>query len=228
MEVERSFPPKDNFLEKVRKLCDEKNIILIFDECTSGFRETDSGLYKKYNVIPDIVIFGKALGNGYPITAIVGKREIMESAQKTFISSTFWTERSGATAALKTLEIMNKNKTWEYVTEIGKIMKSSWIKYSKKNKVNIESYGIPAISSFIFKDNHVKYKTFMTSVFLKEKILFSNLFYPSIFHSDSDFKMYNEVLDKAFYQISNFQNEKEDISDYLKTPLAHNTFQRLN
>lgn len=229
MEVERSYPPKNNFLIKVRELCNKKNIVLIFDECTSGFRETDSGLYKKHNVIPDMVIFGKALGNGYPITAIVGKKNIMESAQKTFISSTFWTERSGATAALKTLEIMSKNKTWEYITNIGSIMKSSWIKYSKKHKVNIESYGIPAISSFVFNDiNHNKYKTFMTKVFYEEKILFSNLFYPSIFHSKSDFSKYNEILDKVFYKISNFQNDKEDIRDYIDTPFAHNTFKRLN
>ena len=84
----------------------------------------------------------------------------MEAAQETFISSTFWTERSGVTAALKTLEIMNKNKTWEYITGIGQMMKSSWEKYAKINNVEIELLGIPAIANFIFKDiNHNKYKT---------------------------------------------------------------------
>ena len=89
MEVERSVPPEDNFLQKVRDLCDKKGILLIFDECTSGFRETFGGLHLKYGVDPDMAMFGKALGNGYAITAVIGKRSVMQSAQNTFISSTF-------------------------------------------------------------------------------------------------------------------------------------------
>ena len=106
MEVSRNFGPEKNFLQKVRELCNKKNIVLIFDECTSGFRETFGGIHLKYKVYPDIAMFGKALGNGYAINAIIGKREVMEYAQNTFISSTFWTERIGPSAALKTLNIM--------------------------------------------------------------------------------------------------------------------------
>ena len=87
---------------KIRKLATSKNIVLIFDECTSGFRETYSGLHLKYKVNPDIVILGKALGNGYAINAVLGKKEIMQSCQKTFISSTFWTEKIGYVAASET------------------------------------------------------------------------------------------------------------------------------
>ena len=83
MEVKRNIDPKNNFLKEVRELASKKKIILIFDECTSGFRETFGGLHKKYNVEPDMAIFGKALGNGYAITSIIGRREIMEYAQKT-------------------------------------------------------------------------------------------------------------------------------------------------
>ena len=93
MEVSRNQKPKNNFLKEIRKITESKGIVLIFDECTSGFRENHGGLHLKYNVIPDIAIFGKALGNGYAINAIVGKKEFMNHAQSTFISSTFWTER---------------------------------------------------------------------------------------------------------------------------------------
>jgi glutamate-1-semialdehyde aminotransferase len=96
MEVVRNFGPENDFLQKVRNLATQKSIVLIFDECTSGFRETYGGIFKKYNVEPDMTMFGKTIGNGYALTAVVGKREIMEAAQKTFISSTFWTERIGA------------------------------------------------------------------------------------------------------------------------------------
>ena len=93
MEVQRSTPPVDDFLLKVRKLCDDRGVVLIFDECTSGFRETYGGLFQKYGVKPDLSIFGKTIGNGYALTAVVGKRAIMDFAETTFISSTFWTER---------------------------------------------------------------------------------------------------------------------------------------
>ena len=83
--------------------------MLIFDECTSGFRETFGGLHLKYGVEPDMAMFGKALGNGYAIAATIGRRSVMEAAQNTFISSTFWTERIGPSAALKTLDVMERN-----------------------------------------------------------------------------------------------------------------------
>ncbi len=70
--------------------------------------------------------FGKALGNGYAITAVIGRRDVMDVAQSTFISSTFWTERIGPVAALKTLEIMNKTKSWEVITSIGKDIERRW------------------------------------------------------------------------------------------------------
>ena len=94
----------------MRDIATENKIILIFDECTSGFRETFGGLHKKYGVEPDIAIFAKALGNGYAISACIGRQEFMQAAQQTFISSTFWTERIGPTAALKTLEIISDDK----------------------------------------------------------------------------------------------------------------------
>ena len=108
-------------MKNIRKLCDKKNLILIFDECTSGFRETFGGIHKLFGVNPDIAIFGKALGNGYPINANIGKEKIMKSANLSFISSTFWTERLGPVAALKTIEIMEKNKTWLTISQMVNI-----------------------------------------------------------------------------------------------------------
>ena len=123
MEVHRNFLPKNKFLIRIRNYCKKNNIILIFDECTSGFRETFGGIHLKYKVYPDICILGKALGNGYPITAIMGSKKIMQAAQSTFISSTFWTERTGHAAALKTLEIMEKEKSWLKVKKLEPILK---------------------------------------------------------------------------------------------------------
>ena len=128
MEVSRNFPPENNFLQKIREITTKNNIVLIFDECTSGFRRSNGGLHKYYKVNPDIAVFGKALGNGYAITAVIGKKNIMNFAQDTFISSTFWTERIGPTAALKTLEVMKKTKSWEKITNLGEEIQESWKK----------------------------------------------------------------------------------------------------
>ena len=121
MEVLRNREPENGFLERVRRLASDNGIVLIFDECTSGFRETFGGLYKKFAVVPDIAVYGKTLGNGYAVSAIVGKEEIMQAAQSTFISSTFWTERIGSVAALKTLEVMQREEPWTHVTELGPV-----------------------------------------------------------------------------------------------------------
>ena len=96
---------------------------MIFDECTSGFRQCLGGLHKIYGENPDILILGKALGNGYAINAIIGKKEIMKFANNSFISSTFWTEKIGYVAALKTIEIMKKTKSWIKITKLGKLIK---------------------------------------------------------------------------------------------------------
>ncbi|MDC0964752.1 aminotransferase class III-fold pyridoxal phosphate-dependent enzyme, partial [Candidatus Pseudothioglobus singularis] len=148
MEVARNSEPQNDFLLKVRKIANDNNIILIFDECTSGFRQSNGGLHKIYNVEPDMAIFGKALGNGYAITAVIGKKEIMDVAQSTFISSTFWTERIGPTAALKTLELMNKSKSWELITKIGKDIGSHWQKLGKKYQLKILVRGLPSMIGF--------------------------------------------------------------------------------
>ena len=133
-------------------------------------RETLGGLHKKVNVKPDICIFGKALGNGYPITAVVGKKNIMESAESTFISSTFWSERAGYVAALKTIEQMEKNKTWTKITKIGKKIQKRWRDLFKKEKLDVKINGIPCLANFTFVNNHQKYKTFITQEMLKEII----------------------------------------------------------
>ena len=151
MEVSRNSEPKDDFLIKVRKIADDANIVLIFDECTSGFRQTEGGLHKLYGVDPDMAVFGKALGNGYAITAVIGRRGIMDSAQSTFISSTFWTERIGPAAALKTLEVMERVQSWKTITDTGKIIGQRWIQLAEQRNIAIVLSGLSALVSYQFR-----------------------------------------------------------------------------
>ena len=132
MEVARNEKPNIKFLKEVREIANKNNIVLIFDECTSGFRETFGGLHLKYKIYPDLATFGKSLGNGYAITALIGKKEIMNKSLDTFISSTFWSERIGPVAALETLKIMEESKSWKTITLLGKKVKNKWKNLARK------------------------------------------------------------------------------------------------
>ncbi len=166
MEVSRNRGPENGFLEKVRKLAADHGIVLIFDECTSGFRQTFGGLHKLYGVEPDMAMFGKALGNGYAITATIGRRAVMDAAQSTFISSTFWTERIGPTAALKTLEVMERLKSWDTITQTGLSIRQGWQQLADKHGLKIDHWGLPALTGFTIQSpNALAYKTLITQVF---------------------------------------------------------------
>ncbi len=229
MEVVRNFGPENDFLQKVRALATKKKIVLIFDECSSGFRVTFGGAYKKYQVEPDMAMFGKTLGNGYAITAVVGKKEVMESAQKTFISSTFWTERIGPSAALASLEVMEKIKSWEIITEIGLKIQKGWAALAKSNNLDIEIYGLPPITSYTFNySNALEYKTFVSQEMLKKGFLASTYFYACIDHTDDLINLYFECLDEVFKIIGKCESKKLDIMQLLDGPVCHSGFQRLN
>jgi glutamate-1-semialdehyde 2,1-aminomutase len=228
MEVMRNQGPQDNFLQKVRKLATERGIVLIFDECTSGFRETYGGLHLKYGVNPDMAMFGKALGNGYAITAVIGKRVVMEAAQKSFISSTFWTERIGPTAALKTLEVMKREKSWEFISETGLKIRKGWRQLGNKHHLRIVDWGIPALTGFTIESpKALAYQTLITQEMLGKGYLARNGIYVCTDHTAEKIESYFNALDPVFELISECENGR-DVESLLKGPIAHSGFSRLN
>tara|TARA_B100000029_G_scaffold516819_1_gene635191 strand:- start:3405 stop:5489 length:2085 start_codon:yes stop_codon:yes gene_type:complete len=228
MEVCRNTAPDITFLKKVRNLANKKKIVLIFDECTTGFRQCLGGLHRQTGVKPDMAIFGKALGNGYAITAIVGKKSVMESAQKSFISSTFWTERIGTTAALKTIEVMEKKKSWINIDRIGKKIQNGWKTLAKDTKIKIQVNGIPTLTSFKFlSEKNQIYKTLITQEMLKNNILAANSVYPCVKHNDKVIDKYFNNLEKIFKIISLCETGF-DIRKYLKSKVSMKGFKRLN
>ena len=229
MEVMRNFGPTNNFLKNVRDLANRKGIVLIFDECTSGFRETFGGIFKKFEIEPDLAMFGKTLGNGYAITAVVGKKSVMDYAQKTFISSTFWTERIGPSAALKTLEVMERKKSWEVITNLGIKFRKEVQILAKKYNLSITFSAIPAVTSYKFNTkNALEYKTLISQEMLKKNILASTHFYACTEHTDSHFNHYFEALDEIFELISKCELDQLNIMDLLESPICHSGFKRLN
>ncbi len=228
MEVVRNVEPEDGFLHKVRKLATERNAVLIFDECTSGFRETFGGLHLKYGVMPDMAMFGKALGNGYAITAAIGRREVMEAGQSTFISSTFWTERIGPSAALKTLEMMERLNSCKTITETGRQIRQGWQALADKHELGISHWGMPALAGYTFNGpNALAYKTLVTQEMLARGYLASNTVYACIDHTPEVVSGYFEALDPVFALIKQCEQGRP-VEELLKGPVCHGGFKRLN
>jgi len=216
-------------LKAVRSIATKKKIVLVFDECTSGFRRNFGGLHMSLGIYPDIAMFGKALGNGYAITAVLGKKSIMQKAEKSFISSTFWTERIGFVAGLKTLEIMEKKKSWEILMKNGKYFNKKISELALKYKLKILISGIESITSFSFQSKYnLHYKTYITQEMLKKNYLASNLIFISTLHNKKIIDLYIKKLDPIFKKISFFEKKKLDVSFYIKNGVCHKTFQRLN
>lgn len=228
MEVSRNHGPAPGFLEGIRRLATKKNIVLIFDECTSGFRQTCGGLHALYGVEPDIAMFGKAMGNGYAITAAIGRRHVMEAAQATFISSTFWTERIGPVAALKTLEVMKRVKSWDMITHTGSSITARWKALAAKYGLPITTSGMPALTSFSFDSPRaLAYKTLITQEMLARGYLASTSVYVCTEHTSDIINGYFEALDPVFAMIRECEDGRE-LKTALKSPICHAGFKRLN
>ena len=203
MEVQRSDPPAPGFLEGVRALATKHNAVLIFDECTSGFRRAMGGMHVHYNVEPDLATFGKTLGNGYAITAVIGRASVMEAAQTSFISSTFWTERIGPTAALATLDVMEKENATTRVHEIGTKVQTAWEKLGADAGLTVTTGGLPALANFTITGlDPLAVKTYITTRMLDFGYLASNSLYASIVHTDEVLDAYYNCLSIVFGELA--------------------------
>lgn len=229
MEVSRNAGPDAGFLEHIRAQADVRGIVLIFDECTSGFRETFGGLHLKYGVEPDIAVFGKTIGNGYAVTAIIGTRAVMEAAQTTFISSTFWTERIGSAAALKTLEVMERERSWEVITQTGLAIRERWHSLSSELGLGLDHWGLPALCGFTIQSPLAQiYKTLITQEMLKKGYLAATSVYVSLAHTPEIVDSYFDALRPIWEQIAQIETEGRDPAGLLDGPAAHTGFSRLN
>lgn len=232
MEPVRNDDPKDGFLNKIRSITEKFHIVLIFDEITAGFRLCCGGSHLTAvmgGVNPDLAVFAKGLTNGYPLSAIVGKEDVMSAAQSTFISSTYYTERVGFAASLKNIEVYQRERVWEKQILLGKKVKSGWRRLADKHGVSIEIGGIDPLAHFSFQtDDFLAYKTYITQEMLKKGYLASNAFYSCCAHTEEIVEAYLDALDGVFKRISEIMEKKEKISDFLDGPVCQSGFQRLN
>ena len=227
MEPTRNIGPMDGFLENVRELATFNDIVLIFDEVTSGFRMCPGGIHKIYGVNPDIAVFAKAIANGFPMAAIIGTSKVMSAAQDTFISSAFWSEKLGPVAALKTIKKCVKNEVYSHITDIGKEIQNIWRNNSEKFALDVNITGLPPLSVFAFKgDDALEKHTLFTQEMLNHGFLASNSFYVLWKHDSEIIKQYASAVENVFEKISS-ASKSNKINSFLKSPVRHSGFKRL-
>ncbi|MEK9153154.1 MAG: aminotransferase class III-fold pyridoxal phosphate-dependent enzyme [Patescibacteria group bacterium] len=228
LEPLRHQEPQNNFLQKVRKIADQKKAVLVFDEISIGWRVNGRGVHMNYNVYPDIAVFGKTISNGYPMAAIIGRKKVMDAAQQTFISSSYWTERIGPVASLATLKKIKEKKVPAHIKRIGKMIGDGWIKLADKHNLRIKIDGPEALITFSFDydaENQLL-RTIFIQEMLKRGFLAGGSVYVSLAHTDSSVKKYLEAVDKVFALLKKGL-EENNLRKILKGPIAHSGFQRL-
>jgi len=184
--------PKDNFLQKVKELTHKNGAILIFDEVVTGFRFSLGGAQEYFNVIPDLACFGKAMANGYPISAIVGRKEIMKLFEEVFFSFTFGGEIVSIAAAIATIEELKNKSVVQYIWEQGRKLKDGYNVLVKE--LGLEKYtqciGYPPRTVITFKDEDGNEDLLLKSLFqqecIKRGILFTGAHNICFSHTNKD------------------------------------------
>jgi glutamate-1-semialdehyde 2,1-aminomutase len=228
MEPVRHSEPDEGFLKYVRETADRIGAVLIYDEITSGWRMNAGGIHLLHGVSPDIAVFAKGLSNGYPMAAIIGIRSVMEAAQRTFISSTYWTEKIGPVAALATIKKMMSENVPEHLNETGNQVRDIWAKTSEEYGLNIHIHGIPPLSilSFDYGEKSQILHTLFTQEMLNRGFLASKAFYATYAHETEHIEAYGQAVREVFKIIADAAryNNTEQL---LKGPVAHSGFKRL-
>lgn len=224
----RHHPPENDFLRKVKKIAMRTGAVLVFDEISIGWRMHAGGVHMRYGIYPDIAVFAKAMSNGYPMGAVIGKRSIMQAAQKTFISSTYWTERVGPAAALAAIGKIIRKKVPAHLDKIGNLIGNGWKKIAAKHGLKINILGPAPLINFSFgygrQSNALR--TLFTQEMLQRGYLADGGVYVSYAHKDRDVRKYLEQVDEVFGIIKNAL-VKKNVLRLLKGPEAHKGFKRL-
>lgn len=224
----RHQEPEDNFLQKVKQLAKKIGAVLIFDEITIAWRLNIGGVHLKYGVNPDIAVFAKAMSNGYPMAAIIGRAAVMQAAQKTFISSTYWTERIGPTAALATIKKIQAHNVPARLLRVGTLIGAGWRRLADKYGLKLTVLGPEALVTFTlnYGSQSQALRTLFTQEMLKRGYLASSSVYVSYSHTEEHVKKYLAAVDEVVAILAKAIAHK-NVRSLLKGPVAHSGFKRL-
>jgi glutamate-1-semialdehyde 2,1-aminomutase len=203
MEPTRSSDPAPGFLEGVRELCHRCGAAMVFDEISSGWRMHLGGMHMKYGVHPDIAVFAKAMSNGHPMASIIGRRRVMDAAQTSFISSTYWTEAVGPTAALATIRKLRQVDITSHTSRIGGQMRIGWLAAGQRFEIPVKVTGHAALLHLGFDHEHsAALGTLFTARMLDHGFLAGSGFYPSFAHNDRHVAAYLAAAQPVFAEVA--------------------------
>ena len=226
MEPVRGSEPEPGFLEGVRELAHRAGAVLVFDEVTSGLRLNTGGVHLTLGVDPDVAVFAKALANGFPMAAIIGVGSVMESAQRSFVSSSYWTELVGPVAAIATLRRHAMLDVGSRLNDLGSRVQNGWRAAASRAGVGIAVSGIPPLSHLSFDAEPQATATLFTQEMLDRGFLAGRSFYPSYAHTDSDIDRYLEAVDEVFVGLAESLSTGS-VVQRLRGPVAQSGFARL-
>jgi len=227
MEPTRSIEPAPGFLQGVRTLCDRSAAVLIFDEISAGWRFCLGGAHLRYGVDPDIAVFAKAISNGFPMGAVIGRRSVMEAAQRSFISSTYWTEGIGPAAALATIRKMQRVDVPAHVERIGRLFRDGLNELGRRSGVPVQVTGHPALLHIGFDHpSALGLGTLMTVRMLDRGFLSGSGFYPSLAHQEHHVQAYLAAASHVLAELAE-AIQQGDIHERLGSPIRHSGFARL-
>jgi glutamate-1-semialdehyde aminotransferase len=206
MEPVINYEPKPGFLERIRELTEKNNIVLIYDEMKTGFRLHIGGAQKYLNVVPDLAVYAKGLSNGFPLSALAGKKHLMKQFEdeSCFFSGSYATEKASLNAALKTLEILERDKVIEQNWKMGDILKRGVRKIINKHNLHefVNIVGFPPMTHFVMVDykgftvNEIR--SFVQQECVKRGVLFVGYHHICFAHRkkhiDRTLKVYDEVM----------------------------------
>lgn len=182
--------PAPGYLEMIRELCTKYGIVLIFDEVVTAFRFANGGAQEYFGVIPDLTCLGKAMANGMPLGAVVGRKDIMQAFEQCFVSGTYHGELLSLAAARATLNILQKNAVVRHIWDHGNALITGFNLAASKIGIPAEAVGYGPVSRQIFKVGDAKVDNLLTSIWLQETArdgyLFGPIQYPSFSHSATD------------------------------------------
>ena len=195
--AEKVQEPRPGFLEGAKSLAEQYGAVLIFDEIRSGFRFGLGGAQKEYGVTPDLSVFGKAMANGYPISAVVGRGEVMKvAADRVFISSTFFPNSLEQIAALKTIEILERDRILDKVREKGWRFGEQVARMVEESGVPAEFSGAPLLPFITFpKDSKGLYKELRTAFYTQ--VIRRGVFLQPYHHGYVAYRHTNGEIDRA-------------------------------
>lgn len=226
MEPVRGNDPLPGFLQSVRDAANRCGAALIFDEVTSALRVNTGGIHLTYGVEPDVAVLAKALGNGYPMAAVIGVRPVMDAAEHSFVSSTYWTELIGPVAALATLRKHAALSVGARLSAVGSAVQAGWEKAATDAGLQVHVSGIAPLSHLSFDVEPQPSATLFTQLMLDRGFLAGKAFYPSNAHTDEQIASYLDAVAEVFPILAEAQ-ESGSVHAMLRGPVAHSGFQRL-